>query len=87
VAGGSLGVLLDPFAFLAMAAGIIISFCLLRISRSMPQKTLAGAKASAKWAAFRQYLKDIEKYENLDEARGLFDCYLAYAVAFELDRK
>lgn len=87
VAGGSLGILLDPFAFLAMAAGIIISFCLLRISRSMPQKTFAGAEASAKWTAFRQYLKDIEKYENLDEARCLFDRYLAYAVAFELDKK
>lgn len=87
VAGGSLGILLDPFAFLAMVAGIIISFVLLRISRSMPQKTFAGAEAAAKWRAFRQYLKDIEKYEKLEEARGLFDRYLAYAVAFELDKE
>ena len=87
IAGGSLGILLDPFAFLAMAAGIVISFVLLRISRSMPQKTFAGAEAAAKWRAFRQYLKDIERYEKLEEARGLFDRYLAYAVAFELDKE
>ena len=54
LAGGSLGILLDPFAFLAMVAGIIVSIVLLRISRSMPQKTLAGAEAAAKWQAFPQ---------------------------------
>ncbi|MGB3307015.1 MAG: DUF2207 domain-containing protein [Thermomicrobiales bacterium] len=87
VAGVWLGVALDPYAFLAMAAAIIISLVLLRVSRSMPQKTFAGAEAAARWRAFRQYLKDIDKYERLDEARGLFDRYLAYAVAFELDKQ
>ncbi len=87
IAGGLLGILLDPFAFLAMIAGIIISLVLLRVSRSMPQKTLAGAEAAAKWQAFRRYLQHIEKYEKLQEAQDLFDRYLAYAVAFELDKQ
>lgn len=87
VVGGTLGITLDPFAFLAMVAGIIISLVLLRVSRSMPQKTLAGVEAAAKWQAFRRYLKDIEKYEKLREAEDLFDRYLAYAVAFEIDKQ
>ena len=87
VVGGTLGFTLDPFAFLAMVAGIIISLVLLRVSRSMPQKTLAGAEAAAKWQAFRRYLKDIEKYEKLREAEDLFDRYLAYAVALEIDKQ
>lgn len=86
VGGGFLGISLDPFAFLAMAAGIIVSLILLRVSRSMPRKTLAGAEAAAKWNAFRVYLKDIRKYQKVEEATDLFERYLPYAVAFGLER-
>ncbi|MGC4105048.1 MAG: DUF2207 domain-containing protein [Thermomicrobiales bacterium] len=87
IGGGFLGFSLDPFAFLAMAAGIVVSMILMRVSRSMPRKTLKGAEAAAMWGAFRTYLKDIRKYERVDEAKELFDRYLPYAVAFGLERE
>jgi hypothetical protein len=86
IGGGFLGFSLDPFAFLAMAAGIVVSLILIRVSRSMPRKTLEGAEAAAKWNAFRTYLKDIRQYEKVDEAKDLFERYLPYAVAFGLER-
>jgi len=87
VLGVYLGVAVDPFAFAAGVAGVIIGFVLLRVSRAMPRKTLEGAEAAAKWRAFRTYLKDIRRYETVEEAKDLFDRYLAYAVAFELDKQ
>ena len=56
-----------------------------RLSGAMPRKTRAGAEAAAKWRAFRRYLDDIERYEDLDEAKAAFNQYLPYAVAFGLD--
>lgn len=56
-----------------------------RLSGVMPRKTQAGAEAAAKWRAFRRYLDDIERYENLGEAKTIFNQYLPYAVAFGLD--
>jgi hypothetical protein len=52
----------------------------------MPRKTPEGAEAAAKWNAFKRYLDDIEKYEKLDEAKGVFDKFLPFAVAFGLER-
>ncbi|MGC4191242.1 MAG: DUF2207 domain-containing protein [Thermomicrobiales bacterium] len=86
IGGGFLGFSLDPFAFFTMAAGIVVSLILLRVSRSMPRKTLDGAEAAAKWRAFRTYLKDIRSYEKVEEAQDLFERYLPYAVAFGLER-
>ncbi|CAN0488716.1 unnamed protein product, partial [Phaeothamnion confervicola] len=77
---------LEPFAFRARAAGIVVSLILMRVSRSMPRKTPNGAEAAAKWRAFRTYLKDIRQYEKVDEAKALFERYLPYAVAFGLER-
>jgi hypothetical protein len=57
-----------------------------RMGRAMPRKTEAGAEAAAKWKAFRRYLDDIEKYENLNESREIFDRYLPFTVAFGLDQ-
>src|SRR5690606_26415589 len=36
--------------------------------------------------AFRNYLQNIETYQNMDEAGELFEKYLPYATAFGLDR-
>ncbi|HEV2108685.1 MAG TPA: DUF2207 domain-containing protein [Thermomicrobiales bacterium] len=56
-----------------------------RLSAAMPRKTRAGAEAAAKWRAFRKYLERIERYEDLNEAKDVFDRYLPYAVAFGID--
>jgi hypothetical protein len=53
----------------------------------MPQKTRHGAESAAKWGAFRNWLRDIRKFEQLDANPGLFDKYFAYAVAFNLEKQ
>jgi hypothetical protein len=77
----------DGFAFLPTVAAMVVWFMLLRMSKSMPQKTLHGAESAARWRAFRTYLQSISKYENLEESKILFDKYLSYAVAFGLQKQ
>ena len=52
----------------------------------MPAKTELGAEEAAKWKAFRKYLENIKRHEDLEAAPNLFNDYLAYAVAFGLER-
>lgn len=74
-----------PLVLLPIVALIVLSLVLMRLSRAMPRKTQAGAEAAAKWQAFRRYLDDIEKYEQLEESEAIFDRNLPYAVAFGLE--
>jgi hypothetical protein len=84
---GILGmIVLDPLAILPMVAAVIMWAVMIRMSRHMPRKTAKGAEAAAKWRAFRRYLQDIEKHRDLGASREIFDKYLAYAIAFEIDK-
>ena len=74
-----------PVIFLPIVALVGIGLIVVLISRFMPRKSPAGAEAAAKWRAFRNYLASIERYEKLDEAQGIFDRYLPYAIAFGLE--
>ena len=56
------------------------------VGRHMPAKTAKGADEKAKWDAFKEYLKNIENYQDLEQAGELFEQYLPYATAFGLDR-
>ena len=64
----------------------LIGVVLIFLSRVMPAKTLKGAEESAKWNAFKRYLANLEKYDNLENAKDIFERYLPYATAFGLDR-
>ncbi len=75
----------DWWALEPIIASVIVWLVMLRISRSMPQKTRHGAESAAKWRAFRDWLRDIRTFEGADRDPGLFDRYLAYAVAFNLE--
>ena len=70
-----------PLSLGVSALGLIL------IARVMPRKTQAGSEAAARWNAFKRYLKDIEKYTNLEEAKEIFERYLPYAIAFGLDKE
>jgi uncharacterized membrane protein YgcG len=72
--------------FCPSAALAVIGATLFIVGRYMPRKTKKGAQASAYWLAFKQYLKEIESYADLEEAADIFDKYLPYAVAFGLER-
>jgi len=53
----------------------------------MPARTRKGAEESAKWKAFQTYLGNIQKYKDIGQAADQFEKFLAYAVAFGLERR
>jgi uncharacterized membrane protein len=75
------GAIICPFIGIGVAgAALIIT------GQAMPVKTRRGAEETAKWKAFRQYLREIESYTDLEQATDQFDRYLPYAIAFGLER-
>ncbi len=64
----------------------VVSIALLIAAGRMPAKTAKGAEEAAKWRAFREYLRNIRRYTDLEQATELFNDYLPYAVAFGLER-
>jgi hypothetical protein len=82
-----LAMYVDPVALAPMLAGMIVWGVMIRMSRHMPRKTLAGAEAAAKWRAFKRYLQSIHQERDLREASDIFDRYFSYAVAMRIDRQ
>lgn len=86
--GGLIGVLflrrLGWYWFPLLVAALLAVVVYL-LSGALPRKTATGAEAAATWRAFGRYLEGIERYENVDDARDIFDRYLPYAVAFGLE--
>lgn len=72
------------FYWVAVVVAAALAGILMSLSRSLPKKTDAGAEAAAKWRAFRTYLHDLNKYENVAESKQIFERYLAFTVAFGL---
>lgn len=72
-------VLCIPLGLMVVSVGAMI------FGRVMPRKTTKGSEAAARWQAFKRYLENIEDYTDLEEAKGIFDKYLPYAVAFGLE--
>jgi uncharacterized membrane protein len=69
-----------PFGLGVVSLGMII------FGRAMPRKMTAGSEAGARWRAFKRYLENIEDYTDLEQAKGIFDSYLPYAIAFGLEK-
>jgi uncharacterized membrane protein len=70
------------------SVGLLIgAAALIVVGQAMPVKTKKGAEATARWNAFRRYLKEIERYTDLETATDLFERYLPYAIAFNLERR
>jgi len=80
IPGGSSYFCFPIFAF------IVTGIALLIMAKYMPRKTAKGAEAAAKWNAFKAYLKNIKQYTDIEKSGELFDKYLAYAIAFGLER-
>ncbi len=68
----------------------VVGLALLAVGTHMPAKTRAGAEEAAKWNAFREYLRNIDKYTQADaiahDVTQRFEDYLPYAVAFGIER-
>ena len=65
-------------AVLSIVYGWMVAFL-------MPAKTRQGAEASARWKAFRRFLKGIDERDSLTRSQEVFERYLPYAVAFRLE--
>lgn len=70
---------------LPISAGFV-GIVMLFFARAMPARTQRGAEETAKWRAFQEYLRNLERYSDVQESRGIFDQFLPYAVAFGLER-
>ena len=82
-------VLPEDAAFLSCCGSIALGVTAVFLGvfgRHMPTKTAKGTEEKAKWDAFRNYLKNIEEYQDMAQAGELFEKYLPYTTAFGLDR-
>lgn len=85
-------VLMNAFGDLAPTAWVpafglgVTGVGMLILSRFMARKTDFGAEEAAAWQAFRSYLRDIDKYSDLEAQKEIWDRYLPYAIAFGIDR-
>jgi uncharacterized protein (TIGR04222 family) len=52
----------------------------------MPQRTPKGAQEQRKWEAFRNYLKDLTRFQDMETAKESFEKYLPYAIAFGVEK-
>ena len=89
-----LGVLTTIFAFADIGGwgyflfgaivSVIIVWC---FAPFMPQRTATGAREQRKWEAFRNYLHDLTRFQDMESAKDSFEKYLAYAIAFGVERQ
>ncbi|HZJ02508.1 MAG TPA: DUF2207 domain-containing protein, partial [Thermoleophilia bacterium] len=69
-----------------LVGGVISGIVVLGFARAMPQRTPVGAQEQRKWEAFRNYLQDLTRYQDMASARETFERYLPYAIAFGVER-
>ena len=60
----------------------LTGLAMLLVANYMPAKTQGGSQEAAKWRAFRNYLKNINRYTDIQQAGDQFEKYIGYAVAF-----
>jgi len=53
----------------------------------MPRKTEKGAELAARAQAFKRYLQNIDQYADMEAQKSIWDRWLAYAVAFGIDKQ
>ena len=80
--GGLTGAAALPGIGLAATA-----FGFLLLSHFMPRKTGLGSQLAARCQAFKNYLRDIERYSDLEVQKELWDRWLPYAIAFGVDKQ
>lgn len=63
----------------------LVGVMLIVVSRWMPQRTTLGIEETARWQAFRRYLKNLQRFGGLEEAQAVLDRYFSYAVALDVE--
>ncbi|WP_287482156.1 DUF2207 domain-containing protein [Caldilinea sp.] len=77
---------LTPAAICPGIGLFAIAISLLIAARFMPRKTDEGAEAAARWKAFKEYLRNLEKYTDVEAQKEIWDRWLPYAIAFGIDK-
>jgi uncharacterized protein (TIGR04222 family) len=72
------------FFLIGSAISVIIVWC---FAPFMPQRTAAGSQEVRKWQAFRNYLHDLTRFQDMQSAKDNFEKYLAYAIALGVERQ
>jgi uncharacterized protein (TIGR04222 family) len=72
------------YFLLGSIVSVIIVWC---FSPFMPQRTPAGSQELRKWQAFRNYLRDLTRFQDMESAKDQFEKYLAYAIAFGVEKE
>ena len=86
VAGAIVAESLSAFGW-APGLGLgVTAVALIIVAYFMPRKTDKGAEEAARWRAFKTYLRDIEKYSDLEAQKEIWDRFLPYAIAFGVDK-
>jgi uncharacterized membrane protein YgcG len=71
-----------------LGAGAVVSaFVLWLFAPHMPGRTAKGAQEQKKWEAFRNYLKDLERFQDMEAAREKYERCLPYAVALGVEKE
>lgn len=78
---------LTPFGFAPGVGLLVTGIVLVIVANVMPRRSDKGAEEAARWRAFRTYLRDIDKYSDLEEQKVIWDRYLPYAIAFGVEKE
>ncbi len=69
-----------------MAGSVISVIIVWAFAPHMPQRTAKGAHEQRKWQSFRNYLKDLTRFQDMATAKENFEKYLPYAIAFGVEK-
>ena len=87
VLAGLLGsIFISSWLVVPAMAVAAVALILRQVARTMPKRTEKGAEAAGKWRAFRRYLDDLDKYDNVETAKANFNRFLPYAIAFGIEK-
>jgi uncharacterized membrane protein YgcG len=78
--------LISPIIWMPPIGLGIMSATATLFSFAMPAKTKMGAQQAALWDAFKCYLSDIDRYQDVGTASERFEQYMAYAIAFGVEK-
>ena len=77
---------LSAAAFCPGIGLFVTALAMIIAARFMPRKADPGAEAAARWSAFREYLRNMDKYGGVAEQKEIWDRWLPYAIAFGCDK-
>jgi hypothetical protein len=71
-----------------LVAGALVSAIVMwSFAKYMPGRTLKGAQEQKKWEAFRNYLLDLTRFQDMEAARDKYEACLPYAVALGVEKQ